>query len=93
MSETVIEVTCDPPATLAALAASTPETVSFLALLGELQQRLDKGWRPEDVLYFTQLSLELIEAYRLSNCRVVSFLERSYALPDYDHAKDAWATV
>jgi hypothetical protein len=65
---------------------SIPEAVSFFDLLVELQRRLDKGWRPQDVLYFTELSIELIEAYRLSNYRVVTFLEASFALPDYHKA-------
>jgi len=62
----------------------TPTSVSQFDLLVELQRRLDEGWAPEDVMYFTELSLELIEAYRLSNYRIVSFLESSLALPSYE---------
>jgi len=61
-----------------------PQTVSYFGLLVELQRRLDQGWIPEDRLYFTELSIDLIEAYRLSNYRVVSVLENSLALPAYE---------
>jgi hypothetical protein len=58
-----------------------PETVSYFELLVELQHRTDEAHSPDDLLYFTELSLELIEAYRLSKYRVFSLLERSLALP------------
>ena len=61
-----------------------PKAVSYFDLLVELQRRLDAGWTPDDVLYFTELSIELIESYRISNYRVVSFLENSLALPAYE---------
>lgn len=61
-----------------------PQTISYFDLLVELQRRLDDGWAPEDVMYFTELSLELIEAYRMSNYRIVSFLETALALPPYE---------
>ncbi|MGH9553154.1 MAG: hypothetical protein ACRD3W_27490 [Terriglobales bacterium] len=60
------------------------DTVSLFDLLVELQRRLDSGWTPDDVVYFTELSIELIEAYRISNYRLVSLLENSLALPAYD---------
>jgi hypothetical protein len=66
-----------------------PEKVSYFDLLVELQRRLDAGWEPDDVLYFTELSIELIEAYRISNYRVVTFLENSLALPDYEKSSCA----
>lgn len=61
-----------------------PTTASYFDLLVELQRRLDAGWTPDDVLYFTELSIELIEAYRISNYRVVSFLENALALPAHE---------
>jgi hypothetical protein len=61
-----------------------PETTSYLGLLVVLQRRLDRGWKPDDMLYFTELTIELIEAYRLSTYRAVSCLENSFALPAHE---------
>jgi len=63
---------------------NVPEATSYFGLLVELQRRLDQGWIPDDVLYFTELSIDLIEAYRFSNYKAVSFLENSLALPAFE---------
>jgi hypothetical protein len=65
---------------------NVPEATSYLGLLVVLQRRLERGWKPDDMLYFTELSIELIEAYRLSNYRAVSCLENSLALPAYERS-------
>ncbi|HEY9772953.1 MAG TPA: hypothetical protein V6C81_03990 [Planktothrix sp.] len=57
------------------------ESVSYMDLLVELQTRLDCGWNPQDILYFTELSIELIEAHRLSSYRVIAYLEHALSLP------------
>jgi hypothetical protein len=69
--------------------SKAPESVSYMDLLVELQTRLDIGWNPDDILYFTELSIELIEAHRLSSYRVIAFLENSLALPSYEEVKSA----
>ncbi len=68
-----------------------PETTSYLSLLVELRRRLELGWSPDDVLYFTELSVELIEAYRFSTYRAISYLESTLALPAYE--KSDWANA
>ncbi len=58
-----------------------PETVCNFELLAELQNRADEERSADDLLYFTELSLELIEAYRFSKYRIFSLLEKSFSLP------------
>jgi len=42
----------------------TPSKISYGVLLETLQERLNKGWLPEDYTYFNELAVQLILAQR-----------------------------
>lgn len=60
---------------------NSPMTVSHANLLDELQSRVESGWLPEDFMYFSEMVVQLVNAYKSNNYRVVYMLEQMLAMP------------
>jgi hypothetical protein len=60
---------------------NTPNSVSHANLLDELQHRVESGWVPDDFMYFSEMVVQLVNAYKSNNYRVVYMLEQMLAMP------------
>ncbi|MDR3615393.1 MAG: hypothetical protein P4L53_17675 [Candidatus Obscuribacterales bacterium] len=67
---------------------NSPITVSHANLLDELQTRVESGWLPDDFMYFSEMVVQLVNAYKSNNYRVVYMLEQMLAMPPAESPGD-----
>jgi hypothetical protein len=71
---------------------NSPMTVSHANLLDELQTRVDSGWLPDDFMYFSEMVVQLVNAYKSNNYRVVYMLEQMLSMPPAESPGETGST-